>query len=86
MGHPWKVVRDHARLVVAIDMHVPPSSRETDSLTAMVTAEIRADDIAEVVLIGPKPLRSAAYADFFGIAKRIGTIVNDAGKAFTIAH
>jgi hypothetical protein len=67
-------------------MDVPPSSRDTDSLTAMVTSAIRAGDIAEVVLIGPRPLVSETSADFFGIAKRIGTIANDAGKAFTIAH
>jgi hypothetical protein len=82
----WKLVHDHRRLVVSVDMGTPFTATETETLSVAVSSELSEEDITEVVLIGPRPVEEAAFKDFYGVAKAVGMIANDAGKAFRIAH
>ena len=85
MSDRWKLAHNERRLVVAVDKDASLSGVETGALAGVVSSELYLDDVDEVVMIGPNSAASG-FMEFYDVAITIGTLVNDAGKAFKIAH
>ena len=81
----WELLRDGSRLLVSVDMASPLTDAETDTLATAVSSEL-GGHITEVLLLGPRPLQPESFGALYGVVKRLGTLVNDSGKAFKIAH
>ena len=84
MSDRWKLAHNERRLVVAVDTDAPSSGVETDALAGVVSSELHLQDVDEVVLVGPSA--GPGFMEFYDAVITIGTLVNDAGKGFKIAH
>jgi ABC-type uncharacterized transport system involved in gliding motility auxiliary subunit len=81
---PWHITHNNHRVIVDLT-EVDLSNANTDAFAKAVVLEL-SDDVNEVVLVGPSQSEAASFMEFYGVAITIGKLVNDAGKAFKIAH
>jgi hypothetical protein len=84
MSNPWGITHSAHRVIVDL-AEVDLSNADTDAFAKAVVLEL-SDDVNEVVLVGPSQSEAASFMEFYGVAITIGKLVNDAGKAFKIAH
>ena len=84
MSDPWRITHsDHRVTLDLAEVELPTA--DTDALAKAVLLELT-DEVDEVVLVGPRQSEAPGFMTFYDVAITIGTLVNDAGKAFKIAH